>query len=156
VHKRLRCDRPLGKDRRSKLESKVRCVATGVPALTIFEPLALGSDCTLVRVKTTHGRKHQIRAHAQYLGHSVVGDKMYGPDERLFLEFLSTGMTPRLEKALGATRHMLHCLKVDFTPTKFPLCIQAAVPEDMSSVLQQRLGLSAQQLSQITRVQPRH
>jgi 23S rRNA pseudouridine1911/1915/1917 synthase len=61
--------------------------------VTLFEPLALGRGFTLARVTTETGRKHQIRAHAQWLGHSIVGDKIYGPDARLYLDFIDDGWT---------------------------------------------------------------
>ena len=38
----------------------------------------------------------------------MVGDKIYGPDENLYLEFIKTGWTPELEKRLLLPRHALH------------------------------------------------
>ena len=32
---------------------------------------------TLCRITPTTGRTHQIRVHAKYIGHPVVGDAMY-------------------------------------------------------------------------------
>ena len=55
------------------------------------------------------GRKHQIRAHALWLGHAVVGDKLYGPDERLYLEFAQHGWTERHAALLPLSRQALHC-----------------------------------------------
>jgi 23S rRNA pseudouridine1911/1915/1917 synthase len=37
-----------------------------------------------------------------------VGDKIYGPDEKLYLEFIETGWTPELERRLLLPRHALH------------------------------------------------
>jgi 23S rRNA pseudouridine1911/1915/1917 synthase len=54
--------------------------------------------------------------HAQWLGHSVVGDKIYGPDARLFLEFIATGWTPALAKKLLLSRQALHCAEIDLQP----------------------------------------
>ena len=71
-------------------------------------PVWVGGGFTLVRVVTESGRKHQIRAHAQWLGHSLVGDKIYGPDARLYLEFIDHGWPPalaaRLDPVLGGRR----------------------------------------------------
>ncbi len=51
---------------------------------------------------------HQIRVHLASLGHPVVGDKIYGPDEGCYLRFIETGWTPELAQTLLAQRHCLH------------------------------------------------
>lgn len=81
----------------------------GQPAITTFEPLAASAQLTLARVLPLTGRRHQIRVHARALGHPIVGDKLYAFDERLFLEFLETGWTPRLASLLWLDHHALHC-----------------------------------------------
>jgi 23S rRNA pseudouridine1911/1915/1917 synthase len=66
----------------------------------------------LIRAIPKTGRTHQIRVHLASLGHSVVGDKIYGPDEQLYLEFIKTGWTPKLERHLLLPRHALHSGKL--------------------------------------------
>jgi len=88
---------------------------TGQPALTFFVPLVSNDQATLVEVLPASGRLHQIRAHARALGHPVFGDKIYGPDETLFLEFLEQGWTERQQDWLGLKRQALHCSSVEFT-----------------------------------------
>ena len=66
----------------------------------------------LIRAIPKTGRTHQIRVHLASLGHSIVGDKIYGPNERLYLEFIETGWTPRLEGELLLPRHALHSAKL--------------------------------------------
>jgi 23S rRNA pseudouridine1911/1915/1917 synthase len=51
---------------------------------------------------------HQIRVHLAHAGHPVVGDKIYGPDEGCYLEFIRTGWTPELAERLLLPRHALH------------------------------------------------
>jgi 23S rRNA pseudouridine1911/1915/1917 synthase len=46
------------------------------------------------------------------MGTPVVGDKIYGPDESLFVEHLEHGWTPRLELALESRRHLLSALEL--------------------------------------------
>jgi 23S rRNA pseudouridine1911/1915/1917 synthase len=66
----------------------------------------------LIRAVPLTGRTHQIRVHLNWLGHPVVGDKIYGPDEQLYLRFIDTGWTPELEQRLLLPRHALHSAKL--------------------------------------------
>jgi 23S rRNA pseudouridine1911/1915/1917 synthase len=74
-----------------------------------------GERFAMVRAFPQTGRTHQIRVHLASLGHSILGDKIYGPDEKLYLEFIETGWTPNLEEQLVLPRHALHsaALKVE-------------------------------------------
>ncbi len=63
---------------------------------------------SLVRAIPLTGRTHQIRVHLASVGHPVVGDKIYGPDEQLYLRFIETGWTPELQQRLLLPRHALH------------------------------------------------
>ena len=63
---------------------------------------------SVIRAIPRTGRTHQIRVHLASLGHPVVGDKIYGPDEKLYLEFIETGWTPELASKLLLPRHALH------------------------------------------------
>jgi 23S rRNA pseudouridine1911/1915/1917 synthase len=68
---------------------------------------------SIVRAVPRTGRTHQIRVHLASLGHPVVGDKIYGPDETLYLQFIETGWTPDLERRLLLPRHALHSAKLE-------------------------------------------
>ncbi len=63
---------------------------------------------SVVRAVPLTGRTHQIRVHLASTGHAIVGDKIYGPDERWYLRFIETGWTAELEQALLLPRHALH------------------------------------------------
>lgn len=126
-----RVDQPLGTDTASPVFMKSAVCADGQPSVSCFEPLSHGSGFTLARVTTETGRKHQIRAHAQWLGHSVVGDKIYGPDARLYLDFIDKGWTAALEARLLLPRQALHCARIEFQAEATPLVFEAPLPADM-------------------------
>lgn len=71
-----------------------------------------GERYSVVRVTPLTGRTHQIRVHLASTGHAIVGDKIYGPDERWYLRFIETGWTAELEQALLLPRHALHAAKL--------------------------------------------
>ena len=73
-----------------------------------FRRGAAGDCFSIIRAIPRTGRTHQIRVHLASLGHPIVGDKIYGPNEKLYLEFIETGWTPELERQLLLPRHALH------------------------------------------------
>ncbi len=137
-------DQPLGQDTASPVYMKSAVCAEGQPSVTRFEPLARAGGFTLARVTTETGRKHQIRAHAQWLGHPLVGDKIYGPDARLYLDFIDGGWTPALEARLLLPRQALHCARIDLGGAGLPLTFEAPLPADMRDFCD-RHGLNAKE-----------
>ena len=89
-------DQPLGKDPHSVVHTKQHVTPEGAAAVTEFEPLRSAGGYTLATVRPRTGRMHQIRAHAQWLGYPLVGDKIYGPDAQLYLDFIQDGVTPAM------------------------------------------------------------
>jgi len=140
-------DQPLGPDPASCVTIRTRVTAADSPgaqaAVTHFAPVAAGGGFTLARVRLETGRKHQIRAHALWLGHAVVGDKLYGPDERLYLEFAQHGWTDRHAACLPLRRQALHCAAIDLRPAGEAHEFRAPLPEDLRAFCRERMGLSA-------------
>lgn len=124
-------DQPLGDDHHSVVFLKSAVVPEGQPSISHFTPLARGGGYTLVRVVTETGRKHQIRAHAQWLGHSLVGDKIYGPDARCYLEFIDHGWTENLARQLLLPRQALHCAEIDLNRAGLPHVFRATLADDL-------------------------
>jgi len=97
-----------------------RCVhPQGAEAVTRFrvearfeKETSAGNRFALLRAFPQTGRTHQIRVHLAHAGHPIVGDKIYGPDERCYLEFIETGWTPSLEQRLLLPRHALHSTRL--------------------------------------------
>ena len=69
-------DRPMGRSKSDR--KKMDVVADGRNAVTYYQVLDRYGAYTLVRFELKTGRTHQIRVHAKFLGHPVVGDKTYG------------------------------------------------------------------------------
>ncbi len=108
-------------------------------AETVFTPLFSANQYTLCSVSTLTGRKHQIRVHAQWMGHPLVGEKLYGSNEQIYLDFCTTGWREEWRDALGMTRQALHgrTLADSLSLQSF----LAPLPEDFSCFLEQKLGL---------------
>ena len=137
-------DQPLGDDTGSPVFVKSMVRPDGQRAVTHFTPVATGGGpstgsgpraeprgFTLARVVTETGRKHQIRAHAQWLGHSLVGDKIYGPDARLFLDFIDHGWSEALAAKLLLQRQALHCAEIDLRNAGIENVFSAPLPADL-------------------------
>lgn len=138
-------DQPLAKALGSAVHVKqeVRRSNSAQEARTRFVPLASAGGFSLALAFPETGRKHQIRAHAAWLGHPVVGDKLYGHDETLYLEFIEKGWTPRLAAALPLPRQALHAYRLAFDAPLFKRTFVAPLPSDMVDFCRDRLGVDA-------------
>ena len=113
-----------------------------------FPPLAAAGGFTLAEVRIETGRKHQIRAHAQWLGFPVVGDKIYGPDARCYLEFIDKGWTPALAERLLLERQALHCARIELEGNAEGLGARewrAPLAADLTAFCRARMGAAAEE-----------
>ena len=108
-----------------------------------------GRPLTLVRCVPRTGRQHQLRVHLSAVGLPLVGDKIYGPSEEIFLKLAErgTGPAPRGQfdaclsdddrAALRLWRHALHAseLTVPHPATGERLSFTAPLPADLAELL---------------------
>jgi 23S rRNA pseudouridine1911/1915/1917 synthase len=92
-------------------------VGRGKPAMTDFHVLRLyrgpnRERFSLVSARPRTGRQHQIRAHLQAAGFPVVGDKIYGADEKLFLRFIEDRLSVEDQATLRLPRQALHARRL--------------------------------------------
>lgn len=137
-------DLPVVRDADSPVAIKRKAMpAPDAPvALTHFDPLMVKDGWTLAHARPVTGRTHQIRVHAAYLGFPIAGDKLYGPDEDLYLTFVREGWTPRHAALLPMCRQALHAARVTFRAEGFVRTFEAPLPEDMRTWCEQHLGLA--------------
>lgn len=90
-------DMPI--ERNPKRPQTFRAGAGGKPAQTQYrlleKSLVDGTAFSLLELRPTTGRTHQLRVHLAALGHPIVGDTVYGgkPFERLLLHAVSLELT---------------------------------------------------------------
>lgn len=89
-----RIDVPIARHPKNPMKRGVR--ADGKPAITEYKTIDTKPDSTLLELAPHTGRTHQIRVHMHYIGHPIIGDRLYG------------GSEPRLE------RQFLHAARLGF------------------------------------------
>ena len=122
-----RIDAPLATDNRQRGERHVRVAAVGKESVSIFKPVQFfGALATLMEIDIPTGRTHQIRVHAVFAGHPLLGDDKYGDLDR----------NAEL-KRLGLRRTFLHAQSVAFEwpGSGVPFHASAPLPPELSAVL---------------------
>ena len=98
-----------------------RCVdfQNGEPAQTDYFREQTDGQISLVRIHPKTGRTHQIRVHMKHIGHPLLGDFLYHPEDS------------------SMERQALHCAALTLTHpiTKEIMTFRAELPPDMQQVL---------------------
>ena len=109
---------PLGKDPASIVAIKDCVCAEGAAARTDFVVqrrfTRAEGNFTWLKVWPHTGRKHQIRIHLAHHGHPIVGDKLYGGDEDLYMALVQDRLTEEQWRRLILPHHALHAREVRF------------------------------------------
>ena len=124
-------DEPIGRDSRDRVKQAVS--QSGKEALTHYRAIDRFKSHTHVKAILETGRTHQIRVHLSYVGHSLIGDPMYGGRVRF-----PKKASEELKKALlNFKRQALHSKKLTL---KHPISGEvmswkAPLPDDMQVLL---------------------
>lgn len=121
-------DAPLHVGLRQGGERHVQVHAEGKPSLSHFRVLERRGGHSYCEVRIETGRTHQIRAHAQHLGHPVAGDDKYGDPE----------VNKRLRDQAGLRRLFLHAASLEFALDggKTPYVLNAPLAPELAEVLE--------------------
>lgn len=86
-------DMPI--ERNPKKPHSFRVGSNGKSAVTAYDVVRVSKNYSLVELRPTTGRTHQLRVHLEQLGHPIVGDELYGgePAERMYLHAESLEIT---------------------------------------------------------------
>ena len=122
-------DSPVRKKRQfisSDVEAPIPAQAQ--PCRTRFRILQHQGPLSLIEARPETGRLHQIRATLCSMGYPVVGDKIYGVDDTLFLRFMEDLLTPEDRVGLRMDRQALHASELGFRHPRTGMMLFFGVP----------------------------
>jgi len=128
-------DVPMEADIDNPLRVKMRIAqpGTGLEARTQITVRETRGGYAWVECALQTGRQHQIRLHLSHLGCPVVGDKLYGPDERLLARAADDELSEEDLALLQLPHHALHAhiYRMTHAITGEPLEVIAPMPADL-------------------------
>ncbi len=127
---------PLAYHPDSKVRLRRGVVPGGQKSHTDFRVLERMGEHSLVACRLHTGRTHQIRIHLDHVGHAILGDKLYGQPDEVFLDWLDHRATDGVRTAVGFPRHCLHAWRVVFPhPDGHRMGVEAPLPPDMQAIV---------------------
>ena len=112
----------------------------GKASKTAYETLEVFKGYSLVRFRIYTGRTHQIRVHCQYLGHSIVGDPVYGEGRPLLLSSIKKKFNlskKELDERPIMGRLALHAKQIRFEFEGNQYAFEAPLTKDFQATLTQ-------------------
>jgi 23S rRNA pseudouridine1911/1915/1917 synthase len=112
----------------------------GKASITEYEVLENFKRFSWVKFKILTGRTHQIRLHAQFIGHSIVCDELYGDGQPVFISSLKRKYNlskNELEEKPILSRLALHSASLKFILNNEEHFFEAPIPKDLKALLQQ-------------------
>ena len=125
-------DEPIGRDPKDRVKQAVSM--SGKDAITHYRAIDRFKSHTHVKAILETGRTHQIRVHLSHVGHSLIGDSMYGGRVR-FPKKASEELKGAL---LNFKRQALHSKKLTLTHpiSGEVMSWKAPLPDDMTGLLE--------------------
>ncbi len=114
----------------------------GKPSVTDYQVLKQHGLYSWMQFQIHTGRTHQIRVHMKHIGHPIVCDDLYGPNEPVLLSTIKRKKF-KLSKEEEAERPLLnrlalHAWKLSFRDTDGTVVtLEALPPKDLKAMLQQ-------------------
>lgn len=132
-------DLAIGPARRSevRLKMEARDDGTGLPARTDYRVMRRHGRYSLVELVPHTGRTHQLRVHMAAVGCPLVGDKLYGVPDDVFLNYVAGCLTPAQREALILDRHALHASRLELFHPRLgrKMVFEAPLPDDMARLV---------------------
>ncbi len=129
-------DVPIEPDIGNPLRVKMRVAPpdTGLTARTSLTVKHTRGGYAWVECALHTGRQHQIRVHLSHLGCPIVGDKLYGPDERLLARAADDALSTDDVLLLELPHHALHAhiYRMRHAITGEALQVTAPMPQDLN------------------------
>lgn len=108
-----RIDLPICKAVCSSIPYKYQFDPKGKAASTlVIQSVMIGNSYSLLILRPLTGRTHQIRIHLAAVGNIIVGDKLYGMEEKAYLKWRESPSEFTSEFMIN--RHALHCRMLSF------------------------------------------
>lgn len=127
-------DQPLGEETNDKIPRFV-VSAGGMPSRTVFRVMERSDHATLLEARPYTGRPNQIRVHAAWLGHHVLGDKVYHADPAVYHAYWQDGNVESTQLLAGFPRHALHAAKIAFEhPLGGRFEVESPLPADLRAL----------------------
>jgi 23S rRNA pseudouridine1911/1915/1917 synthase len=120
-------DAPLARSSANRQKMAIVDQGRGKRAVTHYRLLRPLRESALVECRLETGRTHQVRVHMASLGHSLLGDPVYGRTRRVHRELL---------KNLGFHRQALHAAELGFVHpvSKENLSFKSPLPSDIQEL----------------------